>query len=196
MPAYTNASPQVVWQKKRKISPPGLVPRRRRGWRYGVFRDTRNIGWTTSRWGWSACLKKRQTFSKSTLRLPPDLSHFKSCCAKISDFNYQKSHKTTFEKLTDSHRAQCARWSILISSLVILINYSFFEKNTRCNSEFDAVNWIVWLLKKGRCLRKLLDELCLPQFTPNEEQYLQKLNGSWKLQQKLWIFFKARKTLD
>ena len=127
----------------------GLVPRRRRGWRYGVFRDTRNIGWTTSRWGWSACLKKRQTFSKSTLRLPPDLSHFKSCCAKISDFNYQKSHKTTFEKLTHSHRAQCARWSILISSLVILINYSFFEKNTRCNSEFDAVNWIVWLLKKA-----------------------------------------------
>jgi hypothetical protein len=29
MPAYTKASPQVVWQIKRKISPPGLVPRRR-----------------------------------------------------------------------------------------------------------------------------------------------------------------------
>jgi hypothetical protein len=50
-------------------------------------------------------LKKHQTFSTSTLRLPPDLSNFKNCCAQISDFNYQQLQKTTFEKLTHSHRA-------------------------------------------------------------------------------------------
>jgi hypothetical protein len=111
MPAYTKASPQVVWQTKRKISPWSMVlyldEEEDEDMVYseileildGLRRDEAD----------QLVLKKRQTFSKSTLRLPPDLSHFKSCCAKISDFNYQKSHKTTFEKLTHSHRAQCAR---------------------------------------------------------------------------------------